>query len=179
VITHWEHNIISLWEFGKYLVETLIYLISTFIHPLKKSLLNYQCYHYTFNHLKAQPNTNGKTMSDFGFCCHLNVLSLHFQPFKSISVQEASLQYLVQNQAASHPDVIGSHIGWHTIGPALSRFGRGRLSLVNKNLFLTVLPSQMKLCKCYIGLWNDFDSNSKYIYLLRDPLIIILMIAHW
>lgn len=38
------------------------------------------CYHYALNHLKAHPNSNGKTMFDFLFSCHLNVLSLHFQP---------------------------------------------------------------------------------------------------
>jgi hypothetical protein len=38
-------------------------------------------YHCAFNHLKAQPNSNGKTMSYFCFSCHS--LSLCFQPFKS------------------------------------------------------------------------------------------------
>ena len=46
-----------------------------------------------------------------------------------ISVLEVSLQYLVQIQAASHLAVIGSRIGRHTIGAALSGFGRGRPSL--------------------------------------------------
>ena len=46
-----------------------------------------------------------------------------------ISVQEASLQSLVQIQAVSHPAVIGSPIEWCTIGPALSGFGRCRQSL--------------------------------------------------
>jgi hypothetical protein len=46
-----------------------------------------------------------------------------------ISVQEVSLQSLGQIQAVSHPAVIGSPIEWCTIGPASSRFGRGRLSL--------------------------------------------------
>eukprot|EP00063_Salmo_salar_P017260 XP_013992095.1 PREDICTED: ubiquitin-conjugating enzyme E2 G1 isoform X1 [Salmo salar] len=34
-------------------------------------------------------------------------------PRRCISVQEASLQYLVRIQAASHPAVIGSPVGWH------------------------------------------------------------------
>jgi hypothetical protein len=40
-----------------------------------------------------------------------------------ISVQEASLQSLVQIQAASHPAVIGSPIGRRTIVPASTGFG--------------------------------------------------------
>jgi hypothetical protein len=48
---------------------------------------------------------------------------------KCMSVQEASLQYLVQIQAVSHLAMIESPIGWRTIGPASSRFGRGRPSL--------------------------------------------------
>jgi hypothetical protein len=31
------------------------------------------CCHYAFNHLQAQPKSNGKTMSEFWFSCHLNV----------------------------------------------------------------------------------------------------------
>ena len=46
-----------------------------------------------------------------------------------ISVQEASLPSLVRNQAVSHLAEIGSPIGWRTIGPVSSRFGRGRPSL--------------------------------------------------
>jgi hypothetical protein len=48
-----------------------------------------------------------------------------------ISVLKASLQAPVRFQAVSQPAVIGSPIGQHTIGPALSRlgFGWGRPSL--------------------------------------------------
>jgi hypothetical protein len=55
-----------------------------------------------------------------------------------ISVQEVSLQSLVQIQAVSHLAVIGSPIGWCTIGPGL-------LVIVNKNLFLTDLPSSINI----------------------------------
>jgi hypothetical protein len=40
-----------------------------------------------------------------------------------ISMQEASLQYLVQIQAASYPAVVGSPIGRCTIGPVLAAGG--------------------------------------------------------
>jgi hypothetical protein len=46
-----------------------------------------------------------------------------------ISVLEASLQTLVRSQAVSQPAVIGRPIGWRTIGPASSMFGRDRPSL--------------------------------------------------
>lgn len=64
---YWAHHVISTWPFGDYL-ETLINDISTFIHPLKKTARSLEfpmCYYYSFNHLKAQPNSNKKN-SDFG-----------------------------------------------------------------------------------------------------------------
>ena len=42
---------------------------------------------------------------------------------------KGSLQYLVQIQAALHLAVIGSPIGQCAVGPVLSGFGWGRLSL--------------------------------------------------
>ncbi|KAM9524821.1 cyclic AMP-dependent transcription factor ATF-1-like isoform 4-T4 [Salvelinus alpinus] len=41
-----------------------------------------------------------------------------------MSVQDASLQSMIRIQAVSHLSVIGSPIGWRTIGPASSGFGR-------------------------------------------------------
>jgi hypothetical protein len=77
VSSHWTHHVISTWKCGYYLVETLINDISNFIHTLK--FVEFPlCYHCTFNHLKAQPKSNGKTMSACWFSCHLNVLSQYF-----------------------------------------------------------------------------------------------------
>ncbi|XP_052350091.1 yrdC domain-containing protein, mitochondrial isoform X3 [Oncorhynchus keta] len=51
-----------------------------------------------------------------------------------ISVQESSLQSLVRIQAESHPAVIGSPIGWHTIGPAFSGFGWDGAEILNSTV---------------------------------------------
>ena len=56
---------------------------------------------------------------------------------------EASLQTLARFQAVSQPAVIESPIGRRIIGPASSGlgFGKGEAVTVNKNVFLTDLPS--------------------------------------
>jgi hypothetical protein len=51
-----------------------------------------------FNHLKAQPNSNGKSMSDVLFSfIHLCVLPLRIQPFKSTTKfqWEYNVRYVV------------------------------------------------------------------------------------
>jgi hypothetical protein len=58
-----------------------------------------------------------------------------------MSGAEVSRQTLVRSQAVPQPAVIGSPIGRRTIGPASSGLGEGLAGIVNKNLFLTDLPS--------------------------------------
>ncbi|KAM9396881.1 X-linked retinitis pigmentosa GTPase regulator-like isoform 3-T3 [Salvelinus alpinus] len=60
---------------------------------------------------------------------------------------EASLQSLVQRQAVSHPAVIGSPIGQHTIGPVSSGFGRetGAVFTFGKSKFADNVPSKFWL----------------------------------
>lgn len=41
------------------------------------------CCRYAFNNLKAQRNSDRKSMSDFCFSCHLNLSLLRVQPFKN------------------------------------------------------------------------------------------------
>ena len=63
----------------------------------QKSVEFPMCYHYAFNHLKAQPNSNGKIMSDFWFSYHPNVYHCAFNHFKSTAKfkWEYNVRYLV------------------------------------------------------------------------------------
>jgi hypothetical protein len=63
--------------------------VGLYIHPLKKTSerqLNFHCLIIAFNHLKAQPISNGKTMSNFWFSCHPNV---YHCAFKHLSAQQS------------------------------------------------------------------------------------------
>ncbi|CDQ62349.1 unnamed protein product [Oncorhynchus mykiss] len=82
-----------------------------------------------------------------------------------ISVQEASLLYLVRIQAVSHPTVIGSPIGRRTIGPASSRFGRGGGKLDFEDFVELMGPKMLAETADMIGVkelrdaFKEFDTN--------------------
>jgi hypothetical protein len=76
-MTHFWDHLFHLMKYGTNTLYVAFIILFIIYSPTQKDSHNVlvfpMCYHYAFNHLKPQPNSNGKTTQ----------MSLHFQPFKS------------------------------------------------------------------------------------------------